>query len=365
MNIEIETQCAKKHVTTELVAKKQCFFLHSSDENLKIFVFADASHLIKLARNNLFDSGFIVDGQLLTKQILEELVALNSNELKIAFNLSKVHLAVKGNQRQSVKLAAQVFSNRNAKAIKFCGERGLLTNTNWRVMSKVISIFNDWFDVLNSQGKFGKHSGSRAYGVDLQKQDIILNEMDNLINDMRIPKKKSMLPFQKGILLTNQSLRQLLQYLKETFWTEEFKIEYIIIRQLNQDVLENFFSYIKAMGSAHDHPAPVELQTRLKWYILGKHSAYTLSKNCNTDNDLMSANLMVIEDIHNVSCTSDFTDFKDDDDLENEAKLFMQSDQIENSMIDTNESDIEEEESDIEEGIFMNIKLLLLNSCTY
>jgi len=133
MNIGIETQCAKKHATTELVAKKQCFFLHPSDENLKTFVFADAPHLIKLSRNNLFDSGFIVDGQLLTKQILEELVALNSNELKIAFNLSKVHLDVKGNQRQSVKLAAQVFSNRNAKAIKFCSERGLLTNTNWRV----------------------------------------------------------------------------------------------------------------------------------------------------------------------------------------------------------------------------------------
>jgi len=34
--------------------------MHLSDSNLKIFFFVDMPHLIKLARNNLFDYGFHV-----------------------------------------------------------------------------------------------------------------------------------------------------------------------------------------------------------------------------------------------------------------------------------------------------------------
>jgi len=138
MNIGVEISTNKNsEVIGNPNERKQCFFLHPSDENLKVFVFADISHIIKLARNHLFDSGFIVDDQLINKQILEELVVLNSCDLKIAFNLSRFYLDVKGNQRQSIKLAAQVFSRRNAKAIEYCGKHKFCLHNNWQVMSKV------------------------------------------------------------------------------------------------------------------------------------------------------------------------------------------------------------------------------------
>lgn len=114
------------------------------------------------------------------------------------------------------------------------------------------------------------------------------------------------------------------------------------------------------MGSAHDHPSLVELQNRLKWYILGKHSAHALSKNSNTENDVTSVTLMVMKDVHDTSCdTSDLTDFEVDDLAE--AKLLMQNEQVETFMID----DDAEEETEEKEGIFDYIKLLLLNSNTY
>lgn len=309
-----------------------------------MFVFADISHIIKLARNNLFDSEFIIDDQLINKEILEELVALNSGDLKIAFNLSRLHLDVKGNQRQSVKLAAQVFSNRNAKAIEYCGKQKFLSHNNWQVMSKVLSLFNDWFDIFNCHSKFGKHSGLRAYGVDLQKQDIILDQMDELVSNMRTPKRSTLLPFQKGILLNNRSLRQLLQYVKEKYSTDALTIDFIITRRLNQDILENFFSYIKAMGYANDHPSPVELQNRLKWYILGKHSGHALSNKKNTANALTSVSFMDIEDVHeNASWTSDCLDIQEDD-LAKEAKLFMQIDHVETFTVNEDHEEKVDEE---------------------
>lgn len=77
------------------------FFIHPANETLKIFVFADVPHLIKLMRNNLLDSGFVVNSKLLGKAIFEELLILDERDLKIAFNLTRAHLDAKGFQRQS------------------------------------------------------------------------------------------------------------------------------------------------------------------------------------------------------------------------------------------------------------------------
>lgn len=353
MNIGVEIPSDKKSKVIEKPEEeKRCFFLHPSDKNLQVFVFADIPHMLKLARNNLFDSGFIVDGQLITKDILEELITLNSCDLKIAFNLTRQHLDVKGSQRQSVKLAAQVFSNRNAKAIEYCGKKNFLSHNNWKVMSKVLSLFNDWFDMFNCHSKFGKHSGLRAYGVDLQKQHMILDQMDELVSNMRTPKRSTLLPFQKGILLSNRSLRQLLPYVKETYSTDILTIDYIITRRLNQDILENLFSYIRAMGHVNDHPSPVDLKNRLKWYILGKHSGCALSKRNNTEIEPMSDSFMDVEYIHKkTSETSDCLDIQNDDFAE-EAKLFMQVDHVETFTVN---EDHEEEVHQEDAGTSINI----------
>lgn len=251
-------------------------------------------HLIKLARNYLFDSGFILDDQLINKDIFEELLALNCNELKIVFNLTRLHLDVKGNKRQSVKLAAQVFSNRNAKTIEFCGKRGFIKNKNWQLISNVISLFNQWFDIMNSHGKFGKHSDSRAYGVELEKQNTVLDKMDDVITKMRCPKRKALLPFQKGILLCNQSIRQLLQYLKETYSTDELSIYYIIIRRLSQDLLEKLFFLHSGHGisTRSSFSGRIAEPPQMVYIILGKHSSCVLSKS-STESDTTSTSLLV------------------------------------------------------------------------
>lgn len=55
--------------------------------------------------------------------------------------------------------------------------------------------------------------------------------MENFIKEVRVHGKRSLMQFQKGILLTNQSLRNLYQDMKENFG-----LTYILTRRLNQDV---------------------------------------------------------------------------------------------------------------------------------
>lgn len=102
LNIGIETEevTEKEKNRTE----KQCFFVHPTN-SLKMHVFADVPHLMKLLGNNFIDSGFNVNVQHLNKCLLEKLLHLNCNDLKIAFNLTRTHLDVKGFGRQRVKLA--------------------------------------------------------------------------------------------------------------------------------------------------------------------------------------------------------------------------------------------------------------------
>jgi len=66
---------------------------------------------------------------------------------------------------------------------------------------------------------------SIAYGINLDEQNNILNLMDNFISAMRVHGKNQLMTFQKGILISNLSLRNLYKDLKDYIG-----IEYIITR---------------------------------------------------------------------------------------------------------------------------------------
>lgn len=119
----------------------------------------------------------------------------------------------------------------------------------------------------------------------MKEQDQILNKITTVMKNSRVGSHKTLLPFQKGIILSNTSLKELLKYLKEKYSTENFKIVYIITYRINQDVLENFFSFIRGMGAGHTKPSALQFRYRLRWYILGKHYYDMYVENCNTEDD--------------------------------------------------------------------------------
>ena len=86
------------------------------DTTRKVHLFPDAPHMIKLARNHLWDQGFYIpmgDGTftLLTKEDIQQLLTVDCHELKILPRLSEAHFNCVGSQRQNVRLATQVFSH--------------------------------------------------------------------------------------------------------------------------------------------------------------------------------------------------------------------------------------------------------------
>lgn len=253
-------------------------FQNPFDGSRQIYVFADVPHLLKLARNHFVEKGLVVCGnEHITKSCLEQLLQKQKTDLKIAFKLTSEHLFPKN--KQNVKLASQLFSNSNANALRFYGGKGLI-NGNWKETADIVQMFNDWFDVLNASIPFTSQKEKCAFGVHYVYQKKILDEMSHFINESLVFGHKYKLPFQTGILVTNKSLLDLYTYLSQTH-----KFQYVLTSKLNQDVLENFFSFIRSMGRTNDHPDASQFITRMRWFIMGKHCTTVMSVKHNTEPD--------------------------------------------------------------------------------
>lgn len=117
------------------------------------------------------------------------------------------------------------------------------------------------------------------YGAHLEKQNQVLDEMEQLICTMRCVGKHSIQTFQKAIKISIASLKLLFQDMKN-----KYDIKYILTHRLNQDVLENFFSQIRTRGGLHDHPSPLNSLHRIRIIILGKNPG-VVRNHANTQTD--------------------------------------------------------------------------------
>lgn len=100
-------------------------------------------HLIKLARNHFLDKEFNVNGVIVNKKNLEQMLTINGKDLKVAYKISRYHLDVQSTERQKVLPAVQLFSANTAAALRWCGQKGFLENVEWAETARIIKLFND------------------------------------------------------------------------------------------------------------------------------------------------------------------------------------------------------------------------------
>lgn len=229
-----------------------------------IYFFADTPHLLKLIRNWLLDVGFkLGNGKIVNKNPLTSLLELSSTEITVTHKLTEKHIICEGYQRQKVSLAAELLSHTTASALSYylpgANEEAAQTT------SEFISLVNAWFDIMNSYVPTCSIRRKSAYGKSLNEQNKILDDMYHTVENMICIGKRSLQIFQKGILLSIQSLKCLYADLHN-----KYEIEYILTHKLNQDALENLFSQLREGGGLNDHPTPLNALYRLRMIILGK-----------------------------------------------------------------------------------------------
>jgi len=143
-------------------------------------------------------------------------------------------------------------------------------------MHKYFSLMNVKED-LREKASLGEviPPGNLPFGADLEAQLKILEEVETVVEKMRVVGRKKLLPFQEGILMSCRSLPILHRNLQRMFPSE--KIE-ILTTHLNQDVLEQFFALIRMAGRHIPNPTPIEFQRRLRRILLGKNPQILLNQ---------------------------------------------------------------------------------------
>lgn len=259
------------------------YFPHPRNSSLRVYVSIDGPQLLKLIRDHFIDSGFIINGSLITTESINFIANLpDPLDLKIVPSLLQKLLAVENTERHNVKWAAKLFSNTVATAIRSLGKRGCLgDDPYWKETADFIELVNDWFDICNANNKYGPHKKAHAYGINLEYQNEILDRMSATMRQLRlIPKctntqqstkerkQTTLMPFQHGLILSCLSLKELLVYLKENYTG----IEYILTRRLHQEICEQILP-----GTESDGPTALNFQYRMRSFILGKHTGDALN----------------------------------------------------------------------------------------
>ena len=191
-------------------------FKHPTNPTWQVFCFPDVPHLLKLFRNHLLDDGYEFlarNGHYvsLAKSDLEDLLSRDSGELRIAFKVTpETHLDCKGSARQRVRTAAQLLSGTIAKALQY------IFGETFATQAEAIATINDWFDTMNSCQVYSKKKLACGFGLHYEEQLHALNKMEKLVKTMKIKGKKTMLPFQKRILMSIKAIKGLYEVNQDT-----------------------------------------------------------------------------------------------------------------------------------------------------
>ncbi len=229
----------------------------------EIFFFHDIPHLLKSLRNNFMDYGFVLPtGETITPAPLFKLLdKLSDCEYKTSYKLKRAHLHAKGADRQRVHLASELFS----QSVAIDLEQQFPRDVEALALAEFIRKTDNWFDVMNSRMlRDPKGKKMRAgFRVNLQIQRECIIDFQNLIRDMRVQDHGALMKWQKGILISIQSVLGLYDKL-----SANNGIEFILTHRLNQDCLESAFSTIRQFGGTFQTPGALDFQRRLRNYIL-------------------------------------------------------------------------------------------------
>ena len=229
-------------------------------------------YLFQLFRNHILDSGAEwtrEDGSItrVSKSCLEDLLKKDSAEGEIAklYKITDDHLYCVGTERQRVKPAVQLLSSSVANALCEAGDID---------KGELIQIIDDWFDVFDSRTRY--HSSKQlknALGVHEEKQVNALNKMLSLMKNITFGGKLK--PFMKGIIASTKSLLALWDDLKGRGWS------FICTHNLNQDILELFFSNIRSLCGTSDHPRANNFGSRFRILMLSSNCMKVLINGAN------------------------------------------------------------------------------------
>lgn len=239
----------------------------------KIFFFSDAPHLLKTARNCLFNSGtgktryMWNNGQYM---LWEHVANLYYSDLDSGLHqlpkLTTQHIQLKSYSKMKVSFAAQILSNTVAQALARYYRSGEASET-----AKFCKMLNDFFDCMNVRSSSESQRKRNPLIAPYTKSDdfrfnwmmnVFLKYLDdwkssiqtrdgNFTSDDRARMFLSMQTF-KGLKISVRSAVDVIKFLLNE------GVEFVLTERFCQDDVEEYFGFQRAQGRRSDNPTVAE-----------------------------------------------------------------------------------------------------------
>lgn len=255
-----------------------------SDE--KIYLFPDACHMLKLARNCLAGKAVLYDNEnnSIEWRYIEALEEYQRvNKINLGNKINKLHVQWK-TKRMSVRIASETYSNGTADAIEFLNSKGIPKFQGSEATVKFIRFINNIFDILNSkhETEIGlKRPISPSTKVNFfnyfDKSIAYIQGLKLESNGKSILRTRSKTPF-FGFIICLENFRSLYSEYVETNI-----LNCIFTFRFSQDHLELLFGSIRQMFGCNDNPSAKQFESAWR-RLLGQHQI-TASEQSNCANN--------------------------------------------------------------------------------
>ncbi|CAL1266166.1 unnamed protein product [Larinioides sclopetarius] len=261
----------------------QAFCPHPADNRRKLFIVADAPHVLKNLRSHLtqrqtIPSKVVEEQKLITNEVsvahIQDVILLEEqNELKLCPQLTASCLYIGHYDKMKVGPAHVLLNNSVAVALRYYVNLKKLDEsalaTAW-----FIETVARWFAIVTSR--------SYSVSLSLSKQNYddtvaFLESVICLFSNLKIGVQGVWKPVQAGIILTTTSMLALQEiYLKAN------KFKFVLLSRFSQDAIENLFSTVRLKNPV---PNCKEFKTCLRLIILSQYFTSGVKGNSSNDND--------------------------------------------------------------------------------
>lgn len=261
------------------------FIFDPIETKRKIYIFLDAAHMLKLARNTLANKGVLYDShhRPIEWNLIKLLYKTQQNlEWNLGNKLTKVHIKWY-KRKMCVALAAQTISRKVASSLTYLkGKIDGFENVDGLV--EYNHTIKDIFDIMNSN----KIEGAEGFKRPINKSTHV-EFFDRFKDAMSYIKGLTVVDdyCEKSILSARVQTAYIgFYYNMMNFmniydeYIEPGLIENLLTHRFSQDLIETLFSCIRSMNGRNDNPNPIQFEGAYRKLLI--HNDVVCSKYANS-----------------------------------------------------------------------------------
>lgn len=260
--------------------------INPADER-KVYILLDACHMLKLIRSTLGDFGIIKHPQegKIEWTYFERLISYREKDSFVTHRLNKHHINYTKN-RMNVKLAAQLFSKSVLSTLKYLRDSGDNNFKNCTPTMSFAETIGKLFDIFNAKTINDSFKSSIHEG---NSEEIFKFFDETIIYLMKLKLRKVLCIKSRrrtgfvGFIINMINARKMYEDYVVTGLLDSLSLFYN-----SQDLLESFFSRIRALLGANDNPTAQEFKAAIRKLLFFNEISSSIFANCEDNLDILT-----------------------------------------------------------------------------